>query len=399
MDPGLAAVAGQAYRDLDTSPRPAGGSDVGSPAVHQPAQAPAAAGAKRKQAAKPGRDICWVAGCRCSYGLKGVPNDRVADATFVMKNQMGISFGDADAPRRLPENKSENRLCARHLPTLPRERVLGAAVLLMTQGRFVRATVTGPAPSEGRGGAGRAVAAAQGARAPRPHRWRAEGGGVHEDLEEVEIWKRAALLASYERDVKSRVAGERKEAERKLNTLRHQMARLRSQVDGDDADEDDEEEGDGGEAMDSEREGTPTALPRRAVRVRVPVPDGWQPGDPINIELAAGHVEGSRAGRFVAVPRASDVADGFAHVEVLVTIDAPPAQTKPVKEGNKAAQLEALINSRASTLGLVYNSTPNPLNPKRTWPLREQFSFANLRPEFFQLAERQVLMAIVSSRS
>ena len=42
MDPGLAAVAGQAFRDLDTSPRPAGGSDAGSPAVHQPAHAPAA---------------------------------------------------------------------------------------------------------------------------------------------------------------------------------------------------------------------------------------------------------------------------------------------------------------------------------------------------------------------
>ena len=146
MLPALVGAADRMRRDADT----ANHREDTMAADHGPDQGdtPAAptAGAKRKQGLQPGRNICWVIGCRCSTNLEGIPTDRVADATFIMQNEMGISFRDGERQRKLPENKAHNKLCPQHRPVLPQGRLIGAKVLLESQGGFVCATVTGPAP-------------------------------------------------------------------------------------------------------------------------------------------------------------------------------------------------------------------------------------------------------------
>jgi hypothetical protein len=124
------------------------------------------------------------------------------------------------------------------------------------------------------------------------------------------------------------------------------------------------------------------------------VPRSWQPGEPIVLDLAAGHVPRSRAARLMVVPPANSIAGAMVALDVELALDPPaPAPSRVTKTGSKAADERRYISERAQQLGLAYSPQPNPLNPVRTWPLRETFCFANLRPEYFELPDRARLFS------
>ena len=112
------------------------------------AEADRAAKPKRVRAPDPGRGVCFVTGCDCKTGLKGVPAGRIEDAMHIMTHEMGIDLGEFKGkPRVIPPNSGHNKFCPEHYPELPEKQILGAKVLVkMNDGNFKPAIVSGPAP-------------------------------------------------------------------------------------------------------------------------------------------------------------------------------------------------------------------------------------------------------------
>ena len=128
------------------------------------------------------------------------------------------------------------------------------------------------------------------------------------------------------------------------------------------------------------------------MRIRVPLPRSWQPGEPIALDVPAGFVPRSRAVRLMRLPPADSIPGAMVTFDADLPLDPPtPPPVTVDKGGRKAADLRRYITARAEQLKLSYSPQPNLLNPKRTWPLREQLTFANLRPEYFLLPDRQGL--------
>ena len=92
------------------------------------------------------------------------------------------------------------------------------------------------------------------------------------------------------------------------------------------------------------------------------------------------------------VPPSNSIAGAFVGFDVELSLDPPPPPPATVtKSGSKAADQRRYISARAAAYNLEYSPQPNPLNPKRSWPIREQLTFANLRPEYFDLPDRKRL--------
>ena len=324
-------------------------------------------GAKRKQALKAGQSKCWFLGCSCTTGLEPIPKDRVADCAFLLGLEHGIS-ADGTGERTLPP--THNKLCAQHRPTLPKERLIGAAVLLEVDSKLVRAVVTGPAPAESQGAASlRGVAAARAARAARPSLWRAEGSnGVVQDLEEADVWRRAKLLVAYDADRKAAADGKAKELATKVKTLQQRLRRA-AEAAADEGEEGEEGEGEGDSTTAAP---TPSQPGTRTVRIRVPVPRDWRPGEALDLEVPAGFVAHSLAKRVLVAAPPGTVAGALVKVDVALQIEPPLTPAPPTKQGKKAEQARNFIKERAAFYGLDYSPSPNPRNPTIAWPLREQ---------------------------
>ena len=93
---------------------------------------------KRRAESKAGRDVCWVMGCGCAEGLLGVPKAFLADASHIMLNEMLIDFGKSRGKaRELPQKEACNKLCAEHRPKLPLKPIIGARVMITSDGKLV----------------------------------------------------------------------------------------------------------------------------------------------------------------------------------------------------------------------------------------------------------------------
>ena len=173
------------------------------------AGAAAARAPKRKQALKPGRDVCFVAGCTCSVGLKAVPKDRVADANYA-KCDVTLSLGNVGGKARVLPNES-NKLCPDHYPVLTEQRLIGADVLVETDGRIVLAKVVGAAPLPvGLGGLRGARAARAARQEPSDILWQAvDDQQVAHDLTAAEVWAGAQLRTAYNARTRWRRRGRR----------------------------------------------------------------------------------------------------------------------------------------------------------------------------------------------
>ena len=102
--------------------------------------------AKRKQALKAGRDVCWRAGCNCQTNLVGVSKERVADAMHYMLNVEGADLGAfGGKPRTLPMDHCYNKQCPAHAPKLTAFRVIGADVAVEVDGGILLGVVDRPA--------------------------------------------------------------------------------------------------------------------------------------------------------------------------------------------------------------------------------------------------------------
>lgn len=180
---------------------------------------------KRRAESKAGRDVCWVMGCGCAEGLLGVPKAFLADASHLMLNEMLIDFGmSRGKARELPKYEAHNKLCAVHRPKLPLKPIIGARVMITSDGKLVPATVVGPA-AVAVGRAGRGAREARAVAAP-ISTWRAESdtdSSVFEDLLTDKVWTYADLRSSYDASV-ARAAVELKHAKvQRINALEHQV--------------------------------------------------------------------------------------------------------------------------------------------------------------------------------
>ena len=368
------------------------------------AAAARAAAPKRKAENKAGRDVCWVDGCECTEGLVGVPSALVADASHIMQHEMNIDFGKwRGRPRELPKHETHNKLCPKDRPTLPEKPIMGASVLIQHDGKLVPATIIGLAPvAAGRAGRGaRAARAARAAAAP-TSMWRAQSEAdpsAFEDMATPAVWRSAELRATYNASIERKAADLKKAHDKKINALEHQVRYHRRKG---------AEKGGGGAAAaeaaateasppgqpDQATAGTGTAPPPRVARVDVTtvLPPDWQPGDDIDLPLAAGYVPRSREVTLRVRPHPDAHPGKMASFRVELPLDPPPSPpVTVVKAGRKAADARRYVAERSKLLGLAYSEQPNSLNPIRAWPLRETLSFANLRPEFFELPERASL--------
>ena len=112
------------------------------------------------------------------------------------------------------------------------------------------------------------------------------------------------------------------------------------------------------------------------------------------LDVPAGHVPRSRATRVMRLPPADATPGAMVPFDVDLPLEPPLPPIETIeKGGRKAADLRTYISARAKSLHLSYSREPNPLNPARTWPIREQLTFANLRPEYFQLPDREGLFS------
>lgn len=356
-----------------------------------------AARAKRKAANVSGIHVCWVAGCDCKDDLVGVAPGRAADAMHIMQGQMGIDLGEYNGkPRTLPDRDDRNQLCPSHIPSLPRQQIIGAKVLWKVDGVHIPATVIGPEIVVG--GAGRGPRAARDLAAPilPETRWRVQGDADldgHIDATTAEVWAAADLRASYDASLRAAEAEAKKKYQGKVDALQHKVARAKAKV------------------MKPQPPPVPRSSPpspRRApappppppppaatvarVKVRIPLERSWKPGEPVALVVPAGYVESPQRSRAVTLlkqPPPNSIPGSFVSFDVELPLDPPPRPPMLVeKSGRKSADARRYISARAEQLGLAYSAEPNPLQRKRAWPLREQLTFANLRPEYFQLPDR-----------
>ena len=359
-----------------------------------------AAGQKRSREAQSGRNVCWILDCDCTTGLTGTHPSRVADAMHVMTYHMKLEMRDKKGkPRQLPNRAACNKLCDKHRPLLSAKRIIGAKVLVKVDGVHVPATVIGPEEVES-GRVGRSLSAARAvAGALAQTRWRVQGDADddgHTDMSTAEVWTAAGLRESYDASTKAAAAAAKKKYQSKIDALQHKIK------------------------YDQEKlKPKPPAAPRRAspsprrappppppppptapatvasVKIRVPLPRSWLVGEPIALDVPAGYVDGpqrSRATKLMKLPPADSIPGTFVAFNVELPLDPPPPPPVTVsKSGRKAADARRYIAARSEQLNLAYSPQPNPLNPKRSWPLREQLSFANLRPEYFELPDRSGL--------
>ena len=356
-----------------------------------------AAALKRRAESKAGRDVCWVVGCGCAEGLLGVPKAFLADASHIMLNEMLIDFGKSRGKaRELPQKEAYNKLCAVHRPKLPLKPIMGARVLISSDGKLVPATVIGPAAVVV-GRAGRGAREARAVAAP-ISTWRAESdadSSVFEDLLTEKVWTYAELRMSYDASV-ARAAVELKHAKaQRINALEHQVRYHRDKRAADKA---------RGEKLPSPARPTPPPPPPpdaaqaapslvALVSVTTVIPRDWQPGNLIHLPLAAGYVARSRKVTLQVMPPGDAQPGKLASFNVELALDPMPSlPVTVVKTGRKAADQRRYIQERSKQLGLTYSANPNSLNGKpRAWPLRETLSFANLVPAYFELPERRGL--------
>ena len=201
--------------------------DVTDAADNEAAQAAPADKRKREQAPKAGRNVCWMIGCTCSVGLKGVPAERVEDAMHVMQHDMRLDLAKSGGGvRQLPADASNNKLCGQHHPKLPDRRIIGAKVQVHHGEGFVEASVVGPALAAGSGARGaRSVYATA--------RWRVRGDGddaVDIAMSTEEVWRAADLRKAY----MANVANARKDARaplvKRLDAVNHQLLHARRKL-------------------------------------------------------------------------------------------------------------------------------------------------------------------------
>ena len=344
---------------------------------------------KRSAPLQGGRDVCFVHDCDCTTGLVGVPTARVADANFMLQHCMLIDLGTyAGKPRELPAREDRNKLCEKHRPKLPERQVIGARVMARLEGRVVPATIVGPA-------AGRAMRKAPATRElPASSRWSARpddagaAGGWCVDMTTDEVRQAAELRAAYDVSVSAAEAAAKKAYRGQVNRLQHALKYARDKgcgpqpPPGPPPPAGSPRRAAAGATSGSPRVGA-TAPSSQEVQVRARVPRTWQPGEAVAIELGDGHVPRSVAAKFMVTPPDDAAAGAFITVPLTVQLRPPPPPPPATvsKSGTKARDMREYIAARAEAARLVYSATPNPLNPARAWPVREQLSFANLRPE------------------
>ena len=340
---------------------------------------------KRPPPLQSGRNQCFVVGCDCTTGLVGIAPKHCADAEHIMRTELRIDLGEwKGQPRSLPRDASKNRVCAKHMPNYSEQPIIGAKVLLHLGDRFVKASITGPALIPG-GLAGRGARAARGL-GQSTTKWHAQaeaGGADALDMSTDEGYKSEALRAAYDVDVA-------KVGAKKINALRHQVRYAKQKL---------EPQPPPPAAARGAPSPRPSPRPAAAppmppattatITITVPLSRSWVAGDMIQLDVPAGHVPRSRAVRIGMQPPAGSIAGSMCTFTVDLPLDPPTAPPATVsKSGRKAADARRYITARAAAYGLSYSPSPNPLNPPRSWPLREQLTFANLRPEYFQLPER-----------
>ena len=360
------------------------------------AVAPRAAVPKRKRGLVGGRGVCWLQGCDCEDDLEGVPRERVEDAMHTMQHEMGLELGTFKGqPRKLPDRDGHNKLCRLHRPALPRQRIIGASVLVKVSGEFLPATVMGPVLVAGSG----ARAARDLAAPSSPQRWVVQGEAADDgstDMTTAEVWAAAELRRSYDASVTVAEAAAKKRYTGKINALQHKIAYDKDKLKP---------------KPPAVPRPTTSPSPRRApqqptapppppaapatvarVKIRVPLPRSWLVGQPIALDVLAGYVQApqrSRAIKLMKLPPADSIPGAFVTFDCELPLDPPPPPSVTVtKSGRKAADARRYIEERSKQLGLVYSTQPNPLNPKRSWPIRERLTFENLRPEYFELPDR-----------
>ena len=193
---------------------------------------------KRKPALQGGRGVCFVVGCECTEGLKGVEPSRCADAMHALQHaNPPVDLGEFKGLQRtLPLNSGHNKLCAKHYPKLPEKQIIGAKVLVkMADGNFKPATVTGPAPvAVGR--VGRGARTVQSLAAPTKWCvavWDGDGAmlpGV--ELSQEEVWTQSDLRAAYDSSVSAAADAAKKAAAKKIDALQHQVRYAQGKLGG-----------------------------------------------------------------------------------------------------------------------------------------------------------------------
>ena len=110
----------------------------------------------------------------------------------------------------------------------------------------------------------------------------------------------------------------------------------------------------------------------------------------MKLEVPAGFREGTAACNLRVVPPAGAQAGEISKFNVsLPVVPTPPPLPPITREGHKAKHMRDYVTRRAAQLKLSYDTQPNKLNPLSAWPIREQLTFANLRPEYFELPEHK----------
>ena len=322
---------------------------------------------------------------------------------WYMEHVEGADLGTyAGKPRTLPGNAYDNKQCSLHAPVLTDFRILGAEVAVEAagDGSIVTGTV---------------VEAAEGADAPvgRTARgtrfWRVKGKCAEDGTPAQAIVAESDIRAAtrLRRCVDAYSADERRQRvddlQKKVDALQHQVKRLQPKPPAappphrpsprrpaaaapDDA-------AAAAAAPPSPRQQQTTAQAAATaetarVRPRVPIPDTWTPGTSITVDVPRDYVPRSEAMRVDVQPPADAPPGGFARVDVTLPLrPSPPPKVTIEKQGKTAAHLRMYIARRAVAARLEYSPTPNPYNPRRAWPLREPLTFANLRPEYFELPE------------
>ena len=357
--------------------------------------------AKRKQALKPGRNVCWFGGCRCTTGLKGVPVSRVQDAMHALTVQPGLDLGiRGGGARVLPANAAHNRLCPAHMPPLGEIQILGNGVALDREGGGlligkIVAEVPAPAFSNG---------------ALRERQWRVVGEVGEAHAEAVILDSEVAAAVARRQALEAFAGAQRRERigemHKVVDKLQHALKRARPGAPAPaaptapalpmpqppPAPRRNPPSPRRNETTAGAPPGSAPAAEMAKIRVTHRLPQSYVVGMELAFDIARGHLPGSEPQTVVIKPGEGAAPGDLVDVEVMLCVRRTPAPpTVPPKAGKSAAALTSFIERRVAANGLDYSPTPNPLNPRKAGPLREELSFANLRPEYFELEENQGL--------